>query len=292
MATDIKNHGGRGRGNTRKRKNNWDSRNGRSRRSAEGTAVGAAAPSKIFCSVCTTVEAPKYKCPKCRDIYCSIQCCRDHKARGCNTSKASTAAESESSPLVAAPSSKYLPKEEIAKFANINDSNSQRDLQEHDNDDTDDEDLEDGWKITELMTNAIQNSGWLKKELKDEGLRHLIRRIVASSSFVRRNQKMTKQEDELEQLKTDYPRFKGFVDKLLVLTDVLERHGQDAEVNLNEWLQQEGRTESAQLTLKPVACEGVVLPPLPDDIPDDDDTVSSDEETSDSESSSAASSAR
>ena len=256
--------------------------------------MGAVIASKPLCSVCNTVEEPKYKCPKCRDTYCSIQCCRDHKQRGCSANKAPSTTESSQE----APLSKYLPRQELAKLAKISTSVSQRDSREHDNDDgddDDDDDIEEGWKITESMTEAVQNSEWLKNELKDEGLRHLISRIVAAPAFVRRNQKTTKQEDELEQLKTDYPRFKGFLDKMLVVTDVLERHGEAAETDLGEWLQQEGQTDPAELMLKPIASEERMLPPLPpkaDDIGsesgssgEEEDSESGSESSSDSSSS-------
>jgi len=272
----------------RKRKNNSSEfrNNGKSRRrNVRGDRVIQATitASRPLCSVCNTVEEPKYKCPKCRDTYCSIQCCRDHKAQGCSSNKKETADSSvaeESS--AAAATSRYLPNEELEKIAK--DASLQSKLtkeDEDDDDDDDDDDMEEGWKLTDSMTEAVKSSQWLKAELKDQGLRHLISRIVAASALTRRHQKTTIQQDLLEQFKADYPRFNEFLDKLLVTTDVLERHGEAAEMDLKDWLKQEGKTKSSQLVLKPVPTKEMKRLILPTTA----EVESSDESESSSESS-------
>ena len=49
------------------------------------------------------------------------------------------------------------------------------------NDDDDSDNDEPGWNITEDMKQMIQHSEWLRKELEDGGLRHLIEQIDAAS---------------------------------------------------------------------------------------------------------------
>jgi hypothetical protein len=103
----------------------------------------------------------------------------------------------------------------------------------------------------------MKRSTWLKNELKDAGLRQLVLKIMRASDLARRNQSRTKQEEELDQAKADFPRFKKFIDKLLVLTGILERHGDGAGIDLDEWLEKEqtvdGSSSDTQLILKPIS---------------------------------------
>ena len=210
------------------------------------------------CSVCNVVndkEPPKYKCPKCRATYCSVACCRQHKTvcPGRTVVSVEKIAPTESA-------SQNLTQSQLASNANDDDSET---------DDDDDSSLEDGWKITDDMKVALRNSTWLRTELKDGGLRSMIASVVQSEknfksyhrklkrnrnnrvqSSGRKNHKRSSQQhehchphEELAAKRAENYKFDTFVDKLLVLADVLER--QDApmgtvsnrdEKELEEWL--------------------------------------------------------
>jgi hypothetical protein len=114
--------------------------------------------------------------------------------------------------------------------------------------DADDDDLEEGWKITSEMKQAMQQAEWLRNELKDGGLQQIIAGIQAAPNVaMKRNQTLTKQEIELHRTKQDNPQFQKFLDKLLVLTGVLER--EDPEQSLEEWLNADVTT---LLCLRPI----------------------------------------
>jgi hypothetical protein len=269
---------GRGSNSNRKRPpqgNNWEARRGKSRRrfANEGAASAPARPVPI-CSVCSQVEKPKYKCPKCRDAYCSIQCCRDHKERGCSE-KSNKIADGSTKP----PQSKYLPQQELDNLTKRSEASECHPRQPSDDED---DDLEEGWKITDSMREAMERSTWLKNELKDLGLRQIIMNIDRASDLSRRNQSKTEKEEELEQAKLDYPRFKRFLDKLMVLTEVLERHGRDENTDLDQWLDKEGLDdEYTQLLLKPIDRPSRIAP---QDEKSDDSGESEDDSSSSSSS--------
>jgi HIT zinc finger len=225
----------------RKRRNTWESRNGNSRRARVAETQPRKAPvvaTKPLCSVCQKIEQPKYKCPKCRDTYCSIQCCRDHKAKGC-----SLLTEKPGSTEVKAETSKYLPQEELT--SKVSPPQSRNTTTE-----SVDDDLEPGWRITNDMKEALQNSDWLKNELKDVGLRQIIKSITSAPNVAMRHKTKTKQEAELDKAKSDFPEFNRFIDKLLVMTGILERQGACAEVELEEWLKLEKDLPSSNLIIK------------------------------------------
>lgn len=150
------------------------------------------------------------------------------------------------------PASRYLPPEILARIQQeplVSEKTSRNVVDQDD----DDDDLEEGWKITDAMIEAMEQSEWLKKELKDVGLRHLIMNINRAADVARRNSSKTEQEEELDQTKNDYPPFKTFIDKLLVLTGVLERHGEDENLDMNQWLEKEqDGTTATHLVLKPI----------------------------------------
>jgi len=252
-------HPSQGKQHDRKRRNNWESRNGKSRTRFRGgefkkaaSRAAAVAPQLPMCSVCNQVESPKYKCPKCRDSYCSIQCCRTHKENGCSPMDSINSNPTPSDdPKTTNPTSKYLPQQELAKRAKIP-LHQANPAQE-----STDEDQEEGWRMTESMTKKMESSEWLKNELQDVGLRHLISGVVAvPDTAARKNSTITKQGEELDQAMIDNPRFKRFVDKLLVVTGVLERHGRDGpnqETNgLDDWLRSEAEDTTTRLVLKPI----------------------------------------
>ena len=93
-------------------------------------------------------------------------------------------------------------------------------------------------------------------ELKDGGLRQAIVEIVKSCSRPANNshEVCTEQQgDALEQAKLKYPNFEAFMDKLLVITGVLERETQQED--LAEWLTRINQSEHdglGPLVIKPI----------------------------------------
>eukprot|EP00977_Amphora_coffeiformis_P025926 scaffold23140_cov178-Amphora_coffeaeformis.AAC.1 len=111
------------------------------------------------CSICSA-EQPKYKCPKCRDPYCGIECCRKHKVVGCTTTSSSEVNIRKNKygvPVAAAPE----------KAVSFLDSSWQEAF----------EDLDDEWKLKDEMKEALHKSPWLQTELQDGGLQHLLTNI-------------------------------------------------------------------------------------------------------------------
>eukprot|EP00934_Nitzschia_sp_Nitz4_P005081 Nitzschia sp. Nitz4//scaffold10_size219509//106507//108807//NITZ4_001430-RA/size219509-processed-gene-0.132-mRNA-1//-1//CDS//3329532926//5071//frame0 len=76
----------------------------------------------------------------------------------------------------------------------------------------DDEELLEGWKVTEDMKKMLDSSSWLHQQLQDGGLRNLISEVVASGD-----------PESLMAAQQKYPRLPVFLDKLLLLAGVLER---------------------------------------------------------------------
>jgi hypothetical protein len=126
-------------------------------------------------------------------------------------------------------------------------------------------DLEEGWKMTDNMVQSMKDSAWLLDELADTGLQHLISKITSASSVVavgdkRRHRRgaaplmnidtTTEREQLLAELTSNNPQFKRFIDKLLVMTGVLERHGGDN--SLEQWLASNSNDTSDTLILKPL----------------------------------------
>ena len=167
-----------------------------------------------------------------------------------------------------------------------------------DTDDDDDSSLEDGWEITDDMKVALRNSTWLRSELQDGGLRDMIASVVRSKkkyrSYHRRQRRGKNQRnqhgnrrnyqrnhhpsqprhphEELSAKRADNKNFDVFVDKMLVLADVLERqdmpiflengesvsassgrHSNRNEEELEEWLRMKWDPEMAPpaLALRP-----------------------------------------
>jgi hypothetical protein len=140
-------------------------------------------------------------------------------------------------------------------------------------DDSNYDELEEGWKLTDPMVSAMNKCDWLKRELQDESLRQLVRLVTAASNAVVRapfakNRRLkghgdeeTEQDHVLDRLKSELPHFRRFLDKLLVVAGVLERPprremdgGGDGEMDadLHDWLKQSVATANEPLTLKPL----------------------------------------
>ena len=253
----------------------------------QAPVVAAAVPT---CAICAA-QQPKYKCPKCRAPYCGIACCRTHKEKGCAAAAAAAATTSTTTNK-----NKYGG-EVNASWKQTLDSLDPSDWEEAF------EDLDDGWKLTTAMKDALHKSSWLQDELQDQGLRQLLVKVVAASQNTtlsggsRRIQ--TEQEQLLQQLKESNPAFGAFVDKVMVIAGVLEREGKDADSILEEWLS----TTKPPLSvgLKPLSRRQPIFKPIAELLQDDNSqegshkdrncsSSSSEEENSDDASSSSSSS--
>lgn len=94
-----------------------------------------------------------------------------------------------------------------------------------------DDDHDEGWRITRDMMDKIDNSSWLRTELSDGGLRQIIAEIdVADDGDEQRKHKKrpklgaaepTPCEIALLRAKLKNKKFEHFIDKLLVIAGVL-----------------------------------------------------------------------
>ena len=264
---DVKRRGPRSQQHKRKRRTN----DTKSRNIGTNTAPGSVEKQITdICSVCN-VGDPKYKCPKCRSTYCSIDCCRKHKEELCsivttNTTHVCKEGENSDDTVQRNLYSKYLTKSELEQIEDET-KLDWNDLQKRlHNDAQADEDLGPGWKMTENMLSIMRNSKWLREELADTGLQQLIVKIVSSSkNLVKTNRRgystshqqfctneTTYREQMLSNIKLQYPQFQLFLDKLLYLTEVYER-SDHTEKNLkipkDEWL---SMNNQATFALRPL----------------------------------------
>jgi hypothetical protein len=165
-----------------------------------------------------------------------------------------------------------------------------------------------GWTITDEMRAALTDSSWLENEVQDEGLNQLILKItstpniVAGSARDRRHRgkgkdlsgdSTTQREMVLHELQTQFPEFRRFLDKLLVLAGVLERQDpQEASMPIHEWLKNHGDASKDRLQLKPLPRKERLAQTSRDeetsassvDVGADDDESTSSNSTSDSDS--------
>lgn len=249
----------------------------------------------------------RYKCPKCRSPFCCVQCSKDHKANHCpatksnnetgdddvskqqqsdNTAAAATStavAKVGSSSAATEPQSKYLPAAAFAQAASSLPKKKRKRRPAHDDDDSDND--EPGWNITAEMKQLVQRSEWLRKELEDGGLRHLIEQIDAASddddddgeednnsnkrkkNWGRNGQHNNKNGNTdisqrvlaLARTKHSHPKFASFIDRLLVTAGVLvDGGGGNGEASLFEGGGGGGGGlgESGRLELVPVPRRG------------------------------------
>lgn len=254
----------------------------------------------VVCSVCQIKENPAYKCPKCRQTYCSIVCCRRHKEDICGVVAPSSDHVTTNNDAIKSSGdvrkSKYLSSHELRQLQvrkeqqqnsspkesheqNHLDRSNCRDskISDDEKDDEDDEDDpdEDGWNITESMMDALQESEWLRKELQDTGLQHMIQQITSASNRVVGKRparggrghpesafsmacRETGQESVLTQQMESHAMFRQFIHKMLVVSGVLQRQEDptsSATIPLNEWLEQDRNDASAinnNLVLQPL----------------------------------------
>lgn len=223
-------------------------------------------PAKPVCSVCSDNDkAPTYKCPKCQALYCSVACCKEHK-HVCVGKPLTQTKSTTTSPVFSA-----LPLQ--GREYRHNDYSS------------DDESLDEGWKITDSMKSALDRSEWLGKELKNNGgLQELISQIV-----------ITKDPQVLQRAQERYPNFRVFLDKLLVVAGILERQKEedsDEEESLSDWLKRDWQNEKniqPMLTLKQIPRKIPVFEPV-DQLSSSSSSSGTDESESEEETSSSDSS--
>lgn len=215
------------------------------------------------CTVCGLVDG-KYKCPKCRESYCSVNCCKKHK-ESCSVvleSSVATSKEQTSKTHTSRPQeSKYLAADELTRDPLENAIRRRKICEENE------DDVDEGWCITTQMMDMIDNSEWLRKELEDGGLRQLIAEIDCaddvedqSRNNVRNYRKASKlgAEPELTQreivfmrIKQTNPKFSEFIDKLLLVAGVLQKE-EDPNESINKALQIGGNGSLEHVTLVPI----------------------------------------
>ena len=228
--------------------------------------TAAVVPTPICC-ICTDPDkTPSYKCPKCRALYCSVVCCKEHK-----TICAGKLPDE-------LPTCKNAGSPVLANLAPLSSSTRNRKRGLVGNEDEDEDSLDDSWKLTDEMKLAVEQSEWLRKQLQDGGLRGLIRESVESGSV-----------ECLRQVQQRYPHFQVFLDKLLLVAGVLEREKDMDDVTepLDEWLERDWSQNSSappQLSLTPLRRKIPTFKPV--DVSSsssyaEDDASSSEEDASD-----------
>jgi len=166
---------------------------------------------KDCCTVCALAN-PKYKCPKCRQPYCSVSCCKSHRDLCSAQPSTENSILQPSSITSQKKKSKYLPQETLKNYLES--------YSKHPTTATatttkeEDEDFEK-WPITEEMKRSLIDSPWLRKELVDGGLRQIITNID-SSPYEQRKQLLHKGI-------CDNSNFRNFIDQLLVTAGVLKK---------------------------------------------------------------------
>ena len=200
----------------------------------------------------------KYKCPKCREPYCSVKCCREHKEKCPVLLAAAAAGAAESAagadddadnnqntdthmPPKKKNASKYLPSDALTADPLENAVKRRRMLDDaSDQDSSDDEGP--GWRLNREMMDRIDQSAWLRAELADGGLRQLICQIdgadeisaAAQGSYHKKRNhhnrnrfadkgkvQMTPRELALEKARRTNPNFGRFVDRMLLSAGIL-----------------------------------------------------------------------
>ena len=223
--------------------NNHHANNNNQHRNKRGRKRGKQPPPPVGCSVCKIAkenEPPKYKCPKCRATYCSVICCRKHKEICPGKPGICTPATNSTSTTTTQTATTAT--ESQPTNAAVTELSSDTDYSSGD----DDSSLEDGWEITDDMKVALRNSTWLRTELQDGGLRDMIASVVRSERKYKSHHKRQRNHrnprhkhggrnnyhqqqmpkhphEELGAKRQENQNFDVFMDKLLVLADVLER---------------------------------------------------------------------
>ena len=196
----------------------------------------------------------RYKCPKCRSPFCCVQCSKDHKANHCPATTKTSATESSTDVNLSCTSttteqqSKYLSTKELQ--ATSQQPRRKRIRPTKSSEESDDDDDEPGLKITDEMKQKLHQSKWLRKELQDGGLRKLIESIDTASDVEEdddngkcnnrqqsqrrhhggnnkgnnntNNDTISSRELALARTKHSHPKFKSFIDEMLLTAGVLQ----------------------------------------------------------------------
>lgn len=175
----------------------------------------------------------RYKCPKCRAPFCCVQCSKDHKAKYCPQAS-STVDKTTKNDISTIQSSQYVP------TALLTNSQVTRKRKAAEDDESDSHDDEPGWNITPEMKMRLQQSSWLRKQLQDGGLRHLIGMIDVASDDEKESECIEKKFSSvkrskgsnmhaissrvlaLARSKNSHPIFAAFIDQLLLTAGVLQ----------------------------------------------------------------------
>ena len=216
-------------------------------------SLNISSPKSVKCSVCQEVDQPNYKCPKCRAPYCSVACCRKHKEH-CSTTPNECQPYQESKYLDRNGNRHVFKNHQAGAPLNQQGSAASHSFS-HERDDI-------NLQITPSMLEALHSSVWLEAELKDAGLRQLIQDVVSASSNVLKNwsnSSITYQQACLGKLQEEYPRFRHFMNKLLVICGLLEQN-HTSNSNSSEWLPPQNMATQSDLVLKPPASQNVRQP--------------------------------
>jgi hypothetical protein len=164
------------------------------------------------CTQCGSTDG-KYKCPKCRVLYCSVACCKLHKENSCSSAPGGNdkAVTTTSSPMPTdtIPKSKYLGQDYIDPLISSRQdrwSSSRRGM-------TKEDEFEEGWRMTPEMEQAILKSDRLRKELADGGLRQMLMDILMDPN----------PQQALEQAKKTNVNFTKFINETLLATGIVEK---------------------------------------------------------------------
>jgi len=133
----------------------------------------------------------------------------------------------------------------------------------------DDDDLDEGWRITRDMMDKIDNSEYLRKELADGGLRQMIAEIDFAGEDeddgnMKRQTKRPRvgrfiepspREVALMRAKHSNPKFAKFIDRLLVTAGVCTE-GEKSEEAIAAFLTGKDTEPLGHLTLAPIVKKG------------------------------------
>merc|ERR1712029_1061592 len=136
------------------------------------------------CVVCST-KTEKYRCPNCKERYCSLDCWKKHKESGC---KRVASPEKELQPLPKKPKKK-------------------------------EEEEQENFKLTEEHFQTIENDAEVREKLKASSeLRQWIVKIYNISDE-------KEAYAELTRLQKNVPEFEAFCDQLLKLLKIRDEEG-------------------------------------------------------------------
>ncbi len=236
-----------------------------------------------------------------------MQCSKDHKTKHCPaTVNASETAATEGAATASNIDlqSQYLPSKVLKHVL----TPRKRTRRTESDDASDSQDDEPGWNITPEMKKKLQQSTWLRKELQDGGLRHLIGMIDAASDDDEEegeeevdeggskpkyqryksnrgnngsNSSISPRVLALARTKHSHPKFAAFIDQMMLTAGVLT-HADDTAHNTLESLMGGGGRDGLALAPVPRPTATLGNSVAEADLDTDDDS-SSDSSTEDCE---------